>query len=234
MEQILVVDDDRAILLGLQQLLMQAGYNVTGVETGNKALALLSSPPQLTILDLMLPDMDGFELCRRIRQLPGVYIPIMMLTARDELTDKVLGLEIGADEYVTKPFEPRELLSRVRAMLRFAEQRQLTQIPEITEQSLVFDLLKIWPTQHRVEIANQSIELTATEWSLLELFVQQPGQVFGREMLIDRIWGPDYPGDTRTIDTHVKRLRAKLEAIPNTPQLIQTVRGFGYRFARAK
>jgi len=142
MEQILVVADDREILLGVQQLLTQAGYNVTAVETGNKALLSLSSPPQLIILDLMLPDMEGLELCCRIRQLQ-TYIPIMMLTARDKLNDKVLGLEIDADEYVIKPFEPRELLSRVRAMLRFAEQRQLTHKPDATEQPLVFGPLKV-------------------------------------------------------------------------------------------
>ena len=229
MKTVLVIDDDQAILHGVSALLVQGGYRATRAATGQEALALLSPPPQLIILDVTLPDIDGFEICRRIRQMP-TYIPIMMLTARDELFDKVMGLELGADEYVTKPFEPRELLSRVKAMLRFADQQHVLRTPEIAEQPLVFGPLRFWAIRHSVEIDGQNIDLTPTEWSLLELFVTYPGQVFGRETLLRNVWGVDYLGDSRTVDTHVQRLRSKLEIRPNMSAFIQTVRGFGYRF----
>src|SRR5262249_23610165 len=139
---------------------------------------------------------------------------------------------LGADDYVTKPFEPRELLSRIRAMLRFAEQQQLMARSSGVEQPLVYGPLKFWRVKHQVEINGQPIELTPTEWALLELFMEHPGQVFGRETLLRRIWGADFLGDSRTVDTHMQRLRAKLELNSETPRLIQTVRGFGYRLSQ--
>jgi DNA-binding response OmpR family regulator len=224
---ILIIDDDLAIREGVVRLLDQAGYRTSSASTGKQALTMLDELPDLCVLDLMLPDLDGYTLCRQIRQLP-VYIPILMLSARDELTDKVVGLELGADEYVTKPFEPRELLSRIRAMLRFAEQRQLRHLTQV-EQPLVYGPLRLWKKKHWLEVNGKKVELTPIEWALLELFIDHPGQVFGRETLLQRVWGADYMGDSRTVDTHVQRLRAKLEQDDQHPRLIQTVRGFGYR-----
>lgn len=230
MATILVVDDDPNIRLGLQQMLAQAGYTVCNATSGKEALALLrNSSFNLVVLDLTLPDMDGLVVCQHIRQLP-TYVPLMMLTARDEVSDKVTGLDLGADEYLTKPFEPRELLSRVRAMLRFAEQHQNTAAMDKPEQPVVFGDLQIWIKEHRVEVAGQLVELTSTEWLLLELFATHPGQVFGRETILNKVWGVDYYGDTRTVDTHIKRLRTKIESDPAKPHFIQTIRGFGYRF----
>lgn len=230
--RILIIDDDQAILEGVMRLLAQSGYQTITATTGVEALALLDPAPDLIVLDLMLPDMDGHTLCRQIRQLPA-YIPILMLSARDDLTDKVLGLELGADDYVTKPFEPRELLSRVRAMLRFAAQRQPGLTSPRGELPVVFGPIKFWRQKHQVEINGQPVDLTPTEWALMELFLEHPGQVFGRETLLRRIWGDDFLGDSRTVDTHVQRLRAKLETLSETPRLIQTVRGFGYRLANS-
>lgn len=227
--RILVVDDDPAVLVGVTGMLTQAGYPTESAATGTEALSLLTHPTHLVVLDVMLPDIDGHTLCRHIRQLPD-YIPILMLSARDELTDKVLGLELGADEYVTKPFEPRELLARVRAMLRFAEQWQPGIKEPGEEQPLVLEPLKLWRVQHRVEVNGEPLDLTPTEWALVELFMHHPGQVFGRETLLRHIWNSDFQGDSRTVDTHLQRLRAKIEANPATPRCIQTVRGFGYRF----
>jgi DNA-binding response OmpR family regulator len=149
-----------------------------------------------------------------------------MLTARDDVTDKVTGLELGADEYVTKPFEPRELLARVRAMLRFADKRG---VGTADEAPLTRGPIRLWRTQHRVEVNDQPIDLTPKEWALLELMMNHPGQVFGRETLPRRVWGNDFIGDTRTVDVHIQRLRAKVEPHPSTQRCIQTVRGFGYR-----
>lgn len=230
---ILIVDDDLAILEGVKQLLAQAGFEIRVAADGKTALNSLEPLPQLIVLDLMLPDIDGHTICRKLRELP-IYIPILMLSARDDLTDKVLGLELGADDYVTKPFEPRELLSRIRALLRFAEQRQMSLIAPATptETVLSYGPIKMWSKKHRLEVNGQPVELTPTEWELLEIFVASPGQVFGRETLLRRIWGENFIGDSRTVDTHMQRLRAKLEIDPNAAKLIQTVRGFGYRLLK--
>jgi len=230
---ILIIDDDTAILEGVVSLLAQAGYRTSSASTGRQALSMLSELPDLLVLDLMLPDLDGYALCRQIRQLPD-YIPILMLSARDELTDKVVGLELGADEYVTKPFEPRELLSRIRAMLRFAEQHRPHSPASQLAQPLIYGPLKLWQKKHLLEVNGQGVDLTPIEWALLELFIDHPGQVFGRETLLQHIWGADFMGDSRTVDTHVQRLRAKLELDDQHPRLIQTVRGFGYRLLQAE
>ena len=224
---ILVVDDDPAVRSGVTALLEQAGYCTRSAATGAQALALLAQPTQLVVLDVVLPDIDGLTLCRHIRTLTP-YVPILMLSARDELTAKVLGLELGADEYVTKPFAPRELLARVRAMLRFAGQRAGGQHPE--EQALVWGPIALWPAEHRAELNGQPLDLAPKEWALLELFLRHPGQVFGRETLLRRVWGYAFLGDSRTVDVHVQRLRARLASHPAAARCIQTVRGFGYRF----
>lgn len=223
---ILIIDDDPAVARGVATLLQQAGYTIRCAYTAAEAQRSLADPVQLVVLDIMLSDGDGFEICRSIRQRTP-YIPVLMLTARDELSDKVNGLELGADDYLTKPFEPRELLARIRAMLRFAEQRSADQ----ASQPLMCGSITLWPKQHRVEIRNQPIDLTPREWSLLELLMQHPGQVFGRETLLRRVWGDDFYGDARVVDVHVQRLRAKLDVHSAAARSIQTVRGFGYRLA---
>ncbi len=225
---ILIVDDDQAIVQGVATLLEQAGFRARRAYSAAEARALLAQLPDLVVLDLSLPDADGLTVCQHIRQLTP-YIPILMLSARDEVSDKVLGLELGADEYVTKPFEPRELLARIRALLRFAEQRAGERRCE--EQPLTCGPIVLWRAQHRVEVEGALVELTPREWALLELLMEHPGQVFGRETLLRRVWGTDFLGDSRVVDVHVQRLRAKLEVTPTTTQCIQTVRGFGYRLA---
>jgi len=224
---ILIVDDDREILDGLVKMLTQSGYQTSTALTGKEALSLLDPFPHLIILDLMLPDMDGYTLCHQIRQ-QTAYIPILMLTAREELNDKVLGLELGADDFVTKPFEPRELLSRIRALLRFAEQQHIVKSSN-SEQPIIYGPVSLWRLKHRIEVNGEGLELTPIEWALLELLVQHPGVVFGRETLLRQVWNNDLFVDSRTVDTHMQRLRSKLERNPNTPRLIQTVRGFGFR-----
>ncbi len=223
---ILVVDDDPAVLEGVATLLEQAGYPAGRAAGAAEALALLEGPdrPDLVVLDVMLPDGDGYTICRHIRRLRP-YIPVLMLSARDETSDKIAGLDLGADEYVTKPFEPRELLARVRAMLRFARQRADA---EGGEPPLEHGPLRMWRAQHRAELAGRPLELTPKEWALLELLLEHPARVFGRETLLRRVWGDDFAGDPHTVDVHVQRLRAKLGS---AAWLVQTVRGFGYRLA---
>lgn len=224
---ILIVDDDVAVTHGIARLLEQAGYRASSAYNTHDASTALAQHPDLIILDVMLPDGDGFSLCRQIRQLTP-YIPILMLTARDELSDKVHGLELGADEYVTKPFEPRELLARVRAMLRFATQCAAGE--ELHgQQPLRCGPIILRRAQRLAEVGGQPVDLTPREWALLELFVLHPGQVFGRETLLRRVWGADFLGDSRVVDMQIQRLRAKLAHVPAAARMIQTVRGFGYR-----
>jgi DNA-binding response OmpR family regulator len=227
-DQIMVVDDDAAVLQGIALLLEQAGYAVRAVAGGERAIELLSAPPfpALVVLDVLMPGCDGFEVCRHIRALPA-YIPVLMLSARDEVIDKVLGLESGADDYLTKPFEPRELIAQVRALLRF---KRHAAGRAGDEAALVYGPLAMWPGAHRLEVHGRPVELAPKEWALLELFLRQPGKILGRETLLRRVWGYDFAGDSRTVDVHIQRLRAKLEA-HGAGALIQTVRGFGYRLA---
>ncbi|MGH2593299.1 MAG: response regulator transcription factor [Anaerolineae bacterium] len=227
--RILIVDDEEAIAAALHTLLTQAGYDVAIARAGLEALALISSKTDLVILDIMLPDMDGYEVCHRIRQSPE-YVPILMLTARDEPLDKLLGLEVGADLYLTKPFEPRDLLAHIKAIFRLLE-RRAGSISFGEELPLVCGPLTMWDAQHRVELAGQAVDLTRKEYELLRLFMRHPGRVFGRETLLRQVWGYDFPGDSRAVDVHVQRLRTKIEADPSQPRLLRTVRGFGYRLA---
>ncbi len=232
MKRILIVDDERAITRALSSLFSQAGYDTQLAHTGPEALNSLDAHPDLVLLDVMLPGMDGYEVCRRIRQTTP-YIPIVMLTARDESSDKVLGLELGADVYLTKPFEPRELLAQVRALFRAFDRAEEGE----SEKPLATGALKLWPAQHRAELEGVVLDLTATEFSLLEAFMRRPGRVLGRETLLRDVWGHDYLGDSRMVDVHINRLRAKLEAAQRNNHaepdsaLITTVRGVGYRLA---
>ncbi len=226
---ILVIDDDPAILTGVATLLDQAEFRTICAASGLEALSILKSPPypDLVILDVMLPDIDGYTLCRSIRQVPP-YIPVLMLSARDEVSAKVVGLELGADEYVTKPFDPCELLARVRAMLRLIRQHNARS--EQPHQPLVCGPVTLWKDRHYAEVRGQPVSFAPKEWALLEFFVEHPNKVFGRETLLCQIWGSNFVGDTRTVDVHIQRLRMRIELDPALPRHLQTVRGFGYRF----
>jgi two-component system alkaline phosphatase synthesis response regulator PhoP len=228
-ERILVVDDEASILQLLTYNLTRAGYEVVTATNGEEALQLAKSQPfDLILLDLMLPGMDGFEVCKEIRKSSAV--PILMLTARGEEIDRVIGFEIGADDYVTKPFSPRELLGRVKAILRRTKKGIE---PEVGE-TLTFGQLSINFVTYEVTKGGERVDLTPTEFQILKVLCQHPGRVFTRDELVDRVIGPDFYGDVRTIDVHIRHLRAKIEDSPSEPRLIETVRGAGYKFSGAK
>jgi DNA-binding response OmpR family regulator len=223
-KNILIVDDDHAITEALQSLFTRAGYEISLARSGWEALAKLEHKPDLIILDLMLPGLDGYEVCRQIREAER-YFPILMLTAKDEVSDKVKGLELGADAYLVKPFEPSELVAQVRALFRTVE----TKSPSGAERPITCGPIELWEGQHRVIIAGTEIELTPKEFELLSFLLRHKGQVIGRETLLREIWGYAFEGDSRTVDVHIQRLRSKIESDPVAPRFIQTVRGFGYR-----
>lgn len=225
-QHVLIVDDEKVITSALAVLFQSAGYETAVVHSGAEALKQLSSQrPDLMVLDVMMPEVDGHDVCRQIRQRTD-YIPILMLTAKDESWEKVMGLELGADVYMTKPFEPGELLAQAKALLRLAAQKNN---PAVEERPLTCGAITLWEQQRHVLVNDQAVSLSPQEFKLLHFFMQHPNQVLGRETLLQRVWGYDYDGNSRTVDTHVQRLRAKIEADPAHPQLLQTVRGFGYR-----
>ena len=225
---ILLVEDNAAIAAAVQTALEREGLAVEVVEDGRQALARLNQAlPDLIILDLMLPDVDGLDVCRAVRRMP-TYVPIIMLTARTEDVDKVVGLELGADDYITKPFNTRELIARVRAVLRLARHRATIGGPD----RLRIGRLEIDLTGRTVAVGGQPVDLTPKEFDLLVFLAEHPGRVFGRETLLEKVWGYDYLGDSRTVDVHVQRLRHKLEEDPHHPRYLLTVRSIGYKFAR--
>lgn len=223
MSRVLVVDDDPGIVKLVRAYLEQAGFGVLAAHDGKKAMQIArNEKPDLIILDLMLPEMDGWDVCRALRKESDV--PVIMLTARVEETDKLVGLELGADDYVTKPFSPRELVARVRSVLRRAQ--GLPSKPEqITRGAITVDL-----SRHAVSVRGQSVDLTPTEFDLLATLMEDPGRAFTRSQLLENVQGYAYEGYERTIDVHVKNLRQKIEADPKKPQLIKTVYGLGYKF----
>ncbi|MBS3898663.1 MAG: response regulator transcription factor [Dethiobacter sp.] len=231
MARILVVDDEKTIVKGLKFSLEKEGYEVLAAYDGAEALSLFKTEsPDLIVLDLMLPEVDGFEVCRRIRK--GSEVPIIMLTARGEDIDKILGLELGADDYVTKPFNPRELTARIKAILRRAQippGKDQAGMQLIRLQDLQIDLF-----QRKVRIRDKEVDLTSKEFALLSLLASHPGRVFSREKLLEHVWGYDYYGDARTVDVHIRHMREKIEPDPATPQLILTVWGAGYKFRETK
>ncbi len=233
MDRILVVDDEPTILDTLRYNLVKAGYEVHTASDGREAVAIArSSKPNLILLDLMLPGVDGMEVCRTIRK--ESKVPIIMLTARDEEIDKVLGLELGADDYVTKPFSLRELLARVKALLRRTEQSEpATNQPQPAARQSVLRAgpIAIDLGQHMVTRAGTELSMKPREFDLLAFLVLNQGQVFSRDHLLDKVWGYEYAGDSRTVDVHVRWLREKIEDDPSDPHLLETVRGVGYRFA---
>jgi two-component system alkaline phosphatase synthesis response regulator PhoP len=218
---IIIVEDDEDIADSIRYNLDREGFRVRVAATGEDALSLiLNGPPNLILLDLNLPGMNGFEICRRLRAEPSTAtIPILMLTARTDETDKVLGLNMGADDYITKPFSMRELVARVNAALRRSEGSQIDRP--------VFDngSLRIDPSTFRVHYQSREVRMTRKEFSLLSELARNQGRVLTRETLLDRVWGMNYFGDSRTLDVHIRRLRQKL----GEPALIETVTGIGYR-----
>ncbi|KJR48219.1 Phosphate regulon transcriptional regulatory protein PhoB (SphR) [Desulfosporosinus sp. I2] len=226
MATILVVDDEEPIQELLRFNLEKEGYLVSVAKDGKEALDRVNKEnPDLIVLDLMLPGMDGLEVCRRLRLIPGFqHVPIIMLTAKGELIDKVLGLELGADDYMTKPFSPRELIARIKACLRRVNTN------EKADAQIVRGELRIDINGFRVHVRGEETELTPKEFELLRVLVAHPGKVYSRDELLERIWGYEYDGDTRTVDVHVRHLRLKIERDPSNPEYIETLRGIGYRF----
>jgi two-component system, OmpR family, response regulator MtrA len=226
-KKILIVDDEAAITQALATLLRQAGYLVLTAQSGREALAQLTAEPDLMVLDIMMPDLDGYTVCRAMREKSG-YVPIIMLTAKDAPGDRAAGLELGADAYLTKPFEPGELLAQVRALFRLIDQQSASPDGEPKGRLLLCGPLRLWEGQRRVELDGQMVELTPTEFELLRHLMRRPGHVFGRETLLREVWGYGTDVDSRTVDVHVQRLRAKIEPDTAHPQLLRTIRGFGY------
>ncbi len=224
--KLLLVEDEAAIAEGLSVSLEAEGFQVAWVKDGTEAMAAYERVrPDLVLLDLMLPGVSGTELCRRIRSTSDV--PIIMVTARDGEVDRVVGLELGADDYVTKPFSSRELVARIRAVLRRTGGASATD-PEAPAEAVGVRVDRI---RHEVQVEGEFVELPPKEFDLLAYLVEQAGRVLTRQQLIDEVWGTDYVGDTKTLDVHIRRLRTKIERNPTEPERIQTVRGVGYKFS---
>lgn len=230
-ERILVVEDDRTLRETLAYNLKRQGYTVETARDGQRGIELANQlQPELVVLDIMLPVIDGFEVCRLLRKKSNV--PILMLTARDDEIDRVLGLEMGADDYLTKPFSMREFLARVKAQLRrvrFDREDSDLQTP-IKDEPLEFDNLTIDVSRYEALLEGKPLALKPKEFELLVFLANNQGQVLSREVIMDRVWGWDFTGGSRTVDVHIRWLREKIEADPASPQRIITVRGAGYRF----
>ncbi len=226
MPKLLLVEDEPSIAEGLTITLEAEGFQVAWVKDGSDAVPTWErTRPDIILLDLMLPGMSGTEICRIIRSRSDV--PIIMLTARDQEIDRVVGLELGADDYVTKPFSTRELVARLRAVLRRAPILDVMDVDAPAEASGV----RVDRVRHEVQVDGELVDLPPKEFELLACLVEHAGRVLTRHQLIDEIWGSDYVGDTKTLDVHIRRLRTRIEQDPTTPERIQTVRGVGYRFA---
>jgi two-component system OmpR family response regulator len=232
MNKVLIVDDDKNILAVLKYNLVNEGFNVIAVEDGIQALEMArQEKPDLILLDIMLPGMDGFEVCRILRK--EMAVPILMLTAKTQEIDKVVGLELGADDYITKPFSVRELMARVRAMFRrshWAEERQTPAAEPVSQSVLKSGGLEVDVIGHRVFREGVEMKLSPKEFDLLVFLMRHREQVFNREQLVEKVWGYDYGGTARTVDVHIRSLRRKIEANPVKPKRIMTVHGFGYKF----
>ena len=223
--KILLVEDESSLAESVRYSLEREGFGVIVAPDGRRAIERFrAEKPDLVILDLMLPEMSGIDVCRMIRQ--ESTVPILVVTAKDSEADKVAGLEIGADDYVTKPFSVRELVSRVRAHLRRASMSTAPPVEEMLQGGPV----EMDVGRHEVRVKGEPTAFPPKEFELLEAFLRRKGRLLTREFLIEEVWGHDYFGDTKTLDVHVKRLRQKIEADPHDPELLQTVRGLGYKF----
>lgn len=224
-EKILVVDDEEHIIQLIKFNLEKNGYKVISAIDGIEGLKTAKSErPQLVLLDLMLPGLDGYDVCREIRKDNNISnMPVIMITAKGEELDKILGLELGADDYITKPFSVRELMARVKAVLR------RTKI-EYNDKSYKFGDIAIDFQKHEIIKVNEKLDLTLKEFELLEVLIKNKGRVMTRDFLLDKIWGYEYIGETRTVDVHIRHLRQKIEDDDKKPKYIETIRGIGYRF----
>ena len=228
--RLLVVEDDDSIRETVGEALRAEGFEVQTCADGASALNLItaetSDPADLIVLDLMLPGLGGLDLCRELRRINNTT-PILVISARDSETDRVLGLEVGADDYLVKPFGLRELVARCRALLRRSSQSETS---PSQQHSFTHANLCLYPSECRVTRDGTDLTLSPKEYKILELFIQNPKRVWSRDQLLEKIWGVDFIGDTKTVDVHIRWLREKVEQEPSSPQLIRTVRGFGYRF----
>lgn len=223
MKHVLIVDDAPGLVKGLKHSLEQEGYQVSTAADGLSALEKIRTGSfDAIVLDLMLPEMDGLTVCREVRQRSSV--PIIMLTAKSDDIDKILGLEIGADDYITKPFNTKELIARLRALFRRVDALRRPEEEEIVR----IGGLAVHRASHRVEVGDRSVLLTAREFHLLETMAAHPGMIYTRQQLLDLVWGYEFAGDDRTVDAFVRRLREKVEPDPAAPQYIKTMRGVGY------
>jgi two-component system response regulator RegX3 len=224
MTRVLVVEDEESFSDALSYMLRREGYEVEVASSGTDALQMFErTGPDLVLLDVMLPGVSGTEVCRILRTRSNV--PIIMVTARDAEIDKVVGLELGADDYVTKPFSSRELIARIRAVLRRGAEPE-----ELITNTVEAGPVRMDVERHQVSVSGAPVSLPLKEFDLLELLLRNAGRVLTRGQLIDRVWGSDYVGDTKTLDVHVKRLRSKIEPDPSNPKYLVTVRGLGYKF----
>lgn len=225
MTRILIVEDERSLSEPLAFLLEREGYRTTIAKDGPSGVGAFDrESPDLVLLDLMLPGFSGAEVCRQIRSRSSV--PIIMLTAKDSEADIVVGLELGADDYITKPYSSRELIARIRAVLRRRGDDVVEQGDVLEEADVVMDV-----ERHTVTVRGARVAMPLKEFELLEVLLRNAGRVLTRSQLLDRVWGPDYSGDTKTLDVHVKRIRGRIERDPAQPSMLVTVRGLGYRFA---
>ncbi|MBL0385504.1 response regulator transcription factor [Tumebacillus sp. ITR2] len=228
--RILVVDDEESISKLVEYNLQQAGFEVQTADTGTRAYEILQETPRpdLVVLDLMLPGIGGMELCQRLRK-EGISTPIIMLTAKEDEVDRILGLEMGADDYVTKPFSPRELVARVKAVLRRANEDSTEEEGVYNCGDIILDV-----NRYEVSIRGDRVDLTPREFELLHFLAKHTGRVMSRDHLLDKVWGYEFAGDTRIVDVHISHLRDKLERDPKQPEYIKTVRGVGYKLVRSE
>ncbi|MDZ5712444.1 response regulator transcription factor [Jeotgalibacillus haloalkalitolerans] len=232
-KKVLVVDDEQSIVTLLKYNLEQSGYEVLTAYDGAEGIALVESEdPDLLVLDLMLPVMDGIEVCKQLRQ-KQIHIPIIMLTAKDEEFDKVLGLELGADDYMTKPFSPREVVARVKAILRRSGRLEVKE-PEVEEDFIELGEVKVYPEQYEAFYKGEHIDLTPKEFELLVYLIENKGRVLTRDQLLQTVWNYDFAGDTRIVDVHISHLREKIEENTKKPVYIKTIRGLGYKMEKPK
>lgn len=228
-KKILVVDDEPSIVTLLSFNLKKSGYEVITAERGTEVLLIVKEQhPDLIVLDLMLPEMDGMDVCKKLRQ-DFIFIPILMLTARDDELDKILGLELGADDYMTKPFSPREVVARVKAILRRSDLGKQEQNEILTAGDI-----KVYPNNFEATFKDQELLLTPKEFELLVYMMQHKGRVLTREQLLNAVWNYEFAGDTRIVDVHVSHLREKIEDLTRKPLYIKTVRGLGYKLEEPK